>query len=290
MDIELHNRLFKPPNSLFNQVDIEVEKNNNMIIQQMSPYMLTITNKTPDLHKPVIPMTQNEFIPDEPAIPPPPTSKPVTLTKSHQDSKNIIIPAQRDTLFWCVYIVLHEYAEYINIHHNYSICEMNWKQSLLKDIMAVPSTIKNSNHKTTKIAVQEILSELMTDVNTTSAACLVAICAYRNINIIILNHTKLLRMEFLSGDATNETYVIYKNDNNKYSVCIEALLTANIMDIRNTSLLIENDKKPLKTIGMYKMDDLVAIAKLLGIHTYDKKYKKSEIYALIGDVVKPLGV
>jgi hypothetical protein len=203
-------------------------------------------------------------------------------------TNNVIMPTQKDTLFWCIYIVLNEYADYINIHHNYSIKEMEWKQTLLKDIMANPTLIKNSNHKITKAGVQEILSELMTDIQKTSVACLVAICVYRNINIILLDHTKKIRIEFLSGEITNNTYVLYQTDNNKCSICTDALSEPEIMDIRNTSFLIEKNEKPLKSVGLYKTDALINIAKLLCIYDHNEIYKKSDLYALIIDKVKPI--
>jgi hypothetical protein len=275
MDISIHNLLFNPS---------KIMNTHEQLILEMQPYMLTVNNRKTEKKEIIneINTITNDVVCAQESL-----SKPV-VNREIVTNNSVIMPTQKDTLFWCIYIVLHEYADYINIHHNYSIKEMEWKQTLLKDIMANPTYIKNSNRKITKAGVQEILSELMTDVQNTSAACLVAICVYRNINIIVLEHTKKIRIEFMSSDVTNNTYVLYKTDNNKYSICTEALGEPEIIDIRNTSFLIEKNEKPLKSVGSYKTDALIDIAKLLCIYDHNEIYKKAELYALISDKVKPI--
>ena len=48
------------------------------------------------------------------------------------------------------------------------------------------------------------------------------------------------------------------------------------------SFLIENSDKPLKTVGAYKLDDLVEYAKLFGVYDEHGKYKKTDLYKIVG--------
>jgi hypothetical protein len=193
----------------------------------------------------------------------------------------MVEPKQKDTLFWCLYIILNGIQEYEILNRNYIMCEMEWKQKLSGEISKNQALIKNSNHKMTKAAVQEVLSDLLTNVQKTNIGCLIAITVYRNINIILMAHTKKTRMEYLSGNNSNKTYLIIKNENNKYSLQYDCLTESEIIDIRNNTLLIENENKVMKSIGSYKVDDLINIAKLLEIYNHNEKYKKNELYALI---------
>ena len=266
MAITIQNLLFKP-------INIEKDISYTKLIQYISPYMLTLGNKN----------TLNNI-----------NNETITENTQHKEEEpamkeiiNRIEPKQKDTLFWCLYILLNDYGEYTSIHHNYNMRELEWKHELSKEISKNPTLIKNSNHKVTKAGVQEILSDLMSNIQTTNIACLIAITVYRNINIIIMNHTKKLRMEFLSGDNDNNTYLIYKNDNNRYSVQVDSLTEPELIDIRNSSYLINNEDKPLKSIGSYKVDELIQMVKIFDAYNNNIKYKKNDLYLLLGEYITP---
>ena len=102
-----------------------------------------------------------------------------------------------------------------------------------------------------------------------------------------MNHTKNLRMEFSSGDNENNTYIIYKNDNNRYSVQVDNLTEPELIDIRNSSYLIENENKPIKSVGSYKVDDLIQMVKIFDAYNDNTKYKKNDLYLLLGEYITP---
>ena len=102
-----------------------------------------------------------------------------------------------------------------------------------------------------------------------------------------MNHTKKLRMEFSSGDNDNNTYVIYKNDNNRYSVQFDSLSEPDLIDIRNSSYLIDNENKPLKSVGSYKVDELIQMVKIFDAYNDNTKYKKNDLYLLLGEYITP---
>jgi hypothetical protein len=238
------------------------------IISLLNPYMLTINNKsiTPKLNID----TQSVVVPEGRPIP-------------EQPCISTLTPPQADSLFWCIYIAIHKYDEYLMIHNKHNMLELEWKQKLSKQITDCPSKLKQSNHKVTKANIQEILSDFMTAPYKTNMLCVIAITVYYNINIVIMNSTNNMRMEFLTDALPAYTYVIYKNERNHYSICPEPASSVELAHIRNSTFLIENNEKPLKSIGSYKVDELIQYAKLFGIYNDHEKYKKNELHDIVGE-------
>ena len=262
-------------NKLFQINNVCMEKTNDELLCELSPYMLTINNKESVNHANTsVDLTDVSTTPNE------------NRQEVESIKKDIISPSQRDSLFWCIYIAIHEYKEYNVIRNNHNTREIEWKQELSKKITSNPTKIKNSNHKTTKANVSEILSDLMTNPYKTDILCLIAITVYYNINIIIMNDAKNLRFEFITN-ATDDanTYLFNKNDKNYYSMQIDPLLEFELADIRNTSYLIENNEKPIKSIGSYKVDKLEQYVKQFGLYKNTEKYKKTDLYNLLREFV-----
>jgi len=249
------------------------------IMSLLNPYMLTINNKSIAQKKSLeSQVSTGGDVPEcKPVVEEPCDNKISTLT-----------PAQVDSLFWCIYIAIHKYDEYLMLHNKHNMLELEWKQKLSKQITDCPSKLKQSNHKVTKANIQEILSDFMTAPYKTNMLCVIAITVYYNINIIIMNSTNNMRMEFTTDALPTDThlvdtYVIYKNEKNHYSICPEHASVDELARIRNSSFLIENNEKPLKSIGSYKVDELIQYAKLFGIYNDHEKYKKNELHEIVGE-------
>jgi hypothetical protein len=213
--------------------------------------------------------------------------------KPRNNISDLITPKQADSLFWCLFIAHFGYGEYIEVDRNYGIKELEIKKQIGDFISKNPHKMKNTNVKLTKIAVQEILSELLTSQKDTSMQCLMALLVYYNINVILVNSTKLLMLEYIANVHENEiededcdtstTYVLYKDAYNKYSVQTEHLTVAEIAGMKEKMICLDNHNKPLKPISQYKVDELEELAKKMGILDTKKKYKKAELYQEIVD-------
>jgi len=248
------------------------------IMSLLNPYMLTINNKS------IAPKQNIETQVSKLDVVP--ESQPTSTAE--QSCISTLTPAQADSLFWCIYIAIHKYDEYLMLHNKHNMLELEWKQKLSKQITDCPSKLKQSNHKVTKANIQEILSDFMTAPYKTNMLCVIAITVYYNIHIIIMNSTNNMRMEFLTDTLPTDThlvdtFVIYKNERNHYSICPEPASAAELARIRTSSMLIENNEKPLKSIGSYKVDELIQYAKLFGIYNDHEKYKKNELHDIVGE-------
>jgi hypothetical protein len=194
--------------------------------------------------------------------------------------KDFVSPKQQDTLFWCVYIAVHGYDEYMQISRNYGVKELEIKKKIADDIIASPYKMKHTNYKITKIMVQEILSELMTSQKSTSMLCLYSMAVHYNIRILIVDSTQKLLLEFLPDTSNTDvkTFVLYKDSYGKYKLDLEELSTDKVNDLKTKMICLENFTKPFKAISNYKLNELEEIAKKVGVYDETKKYKKNELY------------
>jgi hypothetical protein len=198
--------------------------------------------------------------------------------------EELISPKQSDTLFWCLFIIHFGYDEYLEVDRNYGVKELEVKKCIGEYLTANQHVVKNSNIKITKACVQEILSELLTSQKDTSMNTLMAILFYYKINLIMVNSTRLLMLEFISDrDAELPYYVVYKDTYGKYSVRCDAVTSDELQEIRSKMICLESYLKPLKSIASYKVDELEDMAKKMGIYESNKKYKKTDLYQDISE-------
>jgi len=249
------------------------------IMTMLKPYMLTINNKS---------IVQKQSIETQVSADENVSESKQVIDQPCDNKISTLTPPQTDSLFWCIYIAIHKYEEYLMIHNKHNMLELEWKQKLSKQITDCPAKLKQSTHKVTKANIQEILSDFMTAPYKTNMLCVIAITVYYNIHIIIMNSTNNMRMEFLTDTLPTDvhlvdTYVIYKNEKNHYSISPEPASADELTRIRNSSFLIENNEKPLKSIGSYKVDELIQYAKLFGVYNDHEKYKKNELHDIVGE-------
>jgi hypothetical protein len=243
----------------------------NFTIDKFEPIMLTqkykIENENKYIMEESIPILINEVVEHGEII-------------KNKEDEEYILPKQHDSLFWCLYIIAHGYNDYKQIGHNYGVKELEEKQKVFSFIKSNISSIKNTNYKITNVAIQEILSELMTVQKQTSYLCLIAMTVYYNINIIILDESKKTMLEFISNKDSNNnnTYLLYKTPYGKYRVELEYISTSKIMELRETHIILDSYLKPLKAISNYKIDELESLLKKIGKYDEYKKYKKQDLY------------
>ena len=219
----------------------------------------------------------------------------LTETKTQDD---YFEPRQHDTLFWCLYIINHGYNDYMQIDRNYGVKELEEKQKIFNFIKANPSKMKNTNYKMTNVALQEIQSEMMTVQKQTSMQSMIAMLVYYHINLLIVDASEKTMLEFwvnkqdipsMNTKTTSDsapTYVLYKSKRGKYKLQMENIATYKIYEMKEKNVVLDSYLKPLKSMTHYKVEELEEIARKLGIYNENKKYKKAELYQLVGDMLQ----
>jgi hypothetical protein len=207
--------------------------------------------------------------------------KPVSEEK---EKTTLFSPTQPDTLFWCIYAAVHGFNDYMEIDRNYGVKELEIKKQIADSLQKDASKIKNTNVKVTKVAIQEILSDLLTTQKETNHMCLLAMIAHYNINVILVDPTDRFYLEYTSNSES--TFVLYKDTFGKYSMILEAVPNDWLVEFRTNKIRLESYLKPLRAVSTYKTDELDSLMKRVGGFDETKKYKKPELYDLISESIR----
>jgi hypothetical protein len=222
----------------------------------------------------------------------------------HSQNSTLIFPNRIDRLFWAIYIGVHGMEQYQSIHNRYHNTEIEEKQKIVDFMKQSPEQFKQYNRKITKIQIQEMMSDLLTN-KKTDISVLVALAAFYNKRIVIMKgcdnmtataypeiNIKMVFDTFSSKfenldemNVETDMILLVKNSRGEYGVYTE-VSKSKIGDILETYVKIENCEKPMATISKYKMEDLIMMAEMVGIDTKSntnssKKWKKAELYAEI---------
>lgn len=270
-------RLFILPNGIQNTDD--------KIFEQLGKCALTKVNKTRWLSS-----GDKKIVPTECTLD---TPVDIPTVKLEIRSDEFVSPSQKDTLFWCSFIAENGYGEYINVGNNYGIRALETRQRIGEFVRKNMSGLKTTSLKITKSACEEICSEMMTSVSTTSMECLCAIALYNKMNFLIMNPVQNIILQILS-DRTEEntlyqrpTYLIQKDAFGKYHIRVEPLDADAIREWTEKTVCLENYVKPIKTMGAYKLDELEAMACKLGVISGPglHDYKKAVLYQKVAERV-----
>jgi hypothetical protein len=224
-------------------------------------------------------------------IPPPPPinvseKSEITIVRNvapKPSQKNIITPKQTDTLFWAFYIAKYGYADYMMVGNKYKNKEIEKKQEMIDTLKQTPAKLlKNEVRKISKVAIQEIMSELMMD-KKTSYSAFFAMCTLNHLTVYLVNPEMKLYMKFQGG---GEEYVFYKTTDGRdnYSIDLDTV-PEKIRNIQDSMIQIDFGEKPLKSATAYKIDELNDMANQMGVfdnttvsEETKKRWKKAELY------------
>lgn len=287
-------------NSLMYKTNV-IKKSNE--IYKFQHFMLSVDNKEKIINESVFAMRKNDEIapeklidlqmetPDENTIED--IDREDTIVQPREE-RSLITPRQPDTLFWCLYIIRYGYNDYVQIDRNYGVKELEEKQKILEFVKENKVNMKNTNYKITNVAIQEIMSELMTQQKQTSFLCLTAVSVYYNINLLIINEKTKCMLEFWVNkervsdafhDDNTFTYLLYKDEFGKYSVQIEYIPSSKIIELREKYIVLEQYNKYLKALSNYRLEDLENLAKKLNVYDSNVKYKKGDLYEMVGNAL-----
>uniref|UniRef100_A0A6C0D4H1 Uncharacterized protein n=1 Tax=viral metagenome TaxID=1070528 RepID=A0A6C0D4H1_9ZZZZ len=259
-------------------------------IDELLPYMLIVSNKEKEMYNKVE-IDTHEII-DETIEPTKNKEVIIETTQSEtvqtEPILDIIVPKQQDTLFWCIYIAVFGYNDYLEVSRNYGVKELDIKKQIADFIQKTPTAFKNSNIKVTKVAIQEILSELLTSQKETSIMCLLAMIIKYHIHILLTDPTDRFYLEYYYDKDMDEspTYIIQKDTFGKYKVQLEPLSKEALAQWKSSRFALESYLKPLQAISLYKVSELEDIARRFELYNETKKYKKADLYNDICEAIR----
>ena len=211
-------------------------------------------------------------------------SVPVTLGKS------TFIPFQKDTLFWCLYIMKHGQENYNLLGEHTFVLEKKLKFQYVEDCRKQSDCLKSKK----LISMSDLENQLAND-NVIQLGTFLSLCVLENLNVIYFNSTTYY--EIISTEL-GMTHVIekqptppalkYKNSKpTKSSIYgyVGLLNEEGLKTHRLSCYKMETLDKPLKCISSYKVKEIEEICHLFKINIfseenkeYNHKKTKSELF------------
>lgn len=202
------------------------------------------------------------------------TSKNVNVVKNHVNNK-IFVPLEKDSLFWCFYIMKYNYENYEMHNYKNIILEKKIKIEYIERIRKEKQLIK-----TYKFATLLNLEDNLLNSHKTSISTFLTLCVIENLNVLVIS--KKTYYELLMND-TSEIHVIYLFENGKCGY--ENVTKDNAAHKTKDFYKLENIVKPIKSIASYNVSELIDICKKLAIEFIVKetgKHKpKKDLYEAI---------
>ena len=182
-------------------------------------------------------------------------------------------PKQKDSLFWCVYILKYGFNNYHNIF-NYGNTELQEKSNCLKYIDQNISFLRLCNFKITNIKFKEIKSELITEQVVTSFYAICAFICFYKFNIYIIHDSKKSYIKFINDN--NDINHILLKDGKHFKIMKTSIVNKDIDNYTKNMYCLDHFDKPIKSVGNFKADEIISIAKIFNINV--EKRKKNDIY------------
>lgn len=193
--------------------------------------------------------------------------RPETVTKP---TDAIFEPREKDSLFWCFYIMKHGQTAYDMLDHRNFVVEKKLKIEYVEKIRNDKQQIKL--HKFTTLTHLE--SNLAND-DRIDLPTFLSLCVFENLNVNVVK--KRTYFELLMNDGV-ESHTIHCLENHKHGY-------NQIIPDKPTLLKIDNIVKPLKAIASYKVPDLLIFCEKLKIETTNpdtnKTKTKNDLYESI---------
>lgn len=212
-------------------------------------------------------------------------------------TESLFFPMEKDSLFWCFYIMKNGEAKYEMIDFKNLIVEKKIKIEYVEKLRKEKQLLKTYKFATLTHIENQLANEQQIDVNT-----FLTLCVLENLNVFYIN--KNTYFELLMND-TSAIHLIKKSFNNgngngnvngnrngnrnrnntytaNYGYKIENKEGEEITNYKNEFYKIDNIDKPIKSISAYKVQELTDFCNKLSIETINnetKKHKnKNELY------------
>jgi len=190
-------------------------------------------------------------------------------------------PKQKDSLFWCFYILKHGYFNYeMEINNKYFVVEKAEKIKYVGEI--------RNNKDMLKIHKIKPFTEIEDDLankDKISIKTFFALCVLENINVLLIDKRKMYELLCVDIDEAHPVHIVHRNSQTGEHH-IEVNATSEVLQkYRDNYYKMSSFDASLKSMGSYKLEELVELCKRLNINISDnpnkKKQTKKDIYELL---------
>lgn len=179
---------------------------------------------------------------------------------------SFFIPKEKDTLFWCFYIMKNGDTKYEMIEYRNLIIEKKIKIEYIEKIRKEKQLIKTYKFNTLTNIENNLLNDDKLDVKT-----FLSLCVIENLNVLFIKGKCYYE---LAMNDENDLHIVYCFENGKYGYELNSVSNS---ETKKASLYqLDNIEKPIKAISAYKVQDLLDICNKLGIETVNLETTKSK--------------
>ena len=203
------------------------------------------------------------------------TNTNININKTKTFEKETkVFPKQKDTLFWCFYIIVNGEENYEKIQPINLIVEKKIKIEYIEKIRQNKIILKQHKYATLTHIENQLLNETKIDIET-----FFSLCVLENLNLFYINKKTFYEIKM---NDEKKYHILHCLDNtSKYG--FEVIDHESSLEKYRTSLFqIEKLDKPVKAIGTYKLKELQDFCTKLSIeitNTETNKAKnKKELY------------
>jgi hypothetical protein len=205
--------------------------------------------------------------------------------KYERKKETMYKPKQKDSLFWCFYILKNGFSNYeMEINNQYFVVEKNEKFKYIDLLRKNKDLLKMH-----KIKPLTQLEDELANKDKISPKTFFALCALENINVLLVDKRKVYELLCVDIDETHPINIVHRNNTN-YEHLIELEVTEEIINkYRETYYKLTSFDTTLKSIGSYKLEELIDLCKKLNIDIEEyknnklakQKMTKKDIYELL---------
>ncbi len=187
-------------------------------------------------------------------------------------------PKQKDSLFWCFYILKNGYFNYeMEINNQYFVIEKAEKFKYIEKVRQQKALLKLHKLKPLTEIEDDLANKPRISIKT-----FFALCVLENINILLVNKRKIYELLCVDINDQHPVNIVHRNGET-YEHQIELDVTDDILQkYRDTYFKVSSFDATLKSIGSYKLEELLELCKKLDISIdTTKKIKKKDIYEML---------
>ena len=194
-----------------------------------------------------------------------------------QDS--FIFPSQKDSLFWCFYIMKHGLDAYNTLENINIVVERKIKIEYVEELRKNKHVIKTS-----KLAPLAYIENFLANEPEIDIKTFFTLCILEKINLLYLYKRTFFLLNTSDDDVSElvSIHVVKRNEVPSKFGIMENEKPEKIKEYMESLYKIENISKPIKGLSSYKVSELVDMSKKLGLeiinNTTNKQKTKNELY------------
>ena len=237
---------------------VQTNENYNHVLTTLQDYMLN--GKL---------IAKQHFRPLDKAVSKHPAEKVITKQLAEKSAiDNFFYPKEKDTLFWCYYIIQNGFSKYEYPGATSFVNEKTEKFKCIELMRANKQQLKTKKIKN----IREDVEDELANKQIIGMKTFIALCISSNINIMFIQNRKCFELIF---DEQSPIYVVHcmkNSDASAFKYCYEMNTTNEQLEkYRNTLFKWESVDKPLKAISSYKLEELQELCKKLALDVCNDK-------------------